>query len=1461
MVKMSKIREITLLAKEGKFSQALELCNETNLVTETAVKVIHAISCACYYRTETCEVNCLEKLCNKVVQNIHTVECINVNDYFASVYHITKMVCLMKRYEDLVKLKPLLLPTFYKNAAATTVYSNIVQLIAYNICLLAKAKDKKQNKHLIDILKIVLKLQNLSGNVEELCSFAHKYYYQLHALEVSSDQLLKFYCIVLDIVALKCAKTTCNSTTQVALVSIYSDILSSLIESKKFEFCEEFLMAVETRITQQLKDQNLQSSHAIFKTVLTLLPTKLEQIEKNADAIKSLLNSYKSSNKKLFTQIFPFIESPLRSLLVYYKNEGFHCWCEMTPKALLYILKYFTEDLVPGVVISETQKSCSCGCAIARNYSGALRIGNALTSLIKSYISKTNIANSSFFSILSNSLQYYFDLVKPLKQKECQGWTHDCKELLTNTYNIGVVLFQQKNEAHQVVNICFLRNIFTIWYISGFEEDEWRYPVTCIFKALCDADLKNENFIHCMGLAALYCLLYTKDSSSFMQSWWIVPKSKLKDSINANDLTIVRVLQQQSKELCNIVNIDPLFTQEKQVELTLFELNLYNSVWRSRTSMMATFSHLTQIADIETVAYLAILRIYVRGDIRIHEDMCLLFPTVIKKMEKVLAKDSSNSLLKVAIAVTYFYYFQAVFKGIADRNLQEMEKTKLALHKAKSYEKTEPVPKNANDECDIVSAYSGLRLSKLIDTLELLNLSRDLISSVSDENFTDNYITKNISVLLISMGFTYRLHYISMSSILCFAMALKWAEKAGDSSLQLSILGFIIESSDVKSDLIDSFVSKGDELVKLLETEELHSRTLAIYHICKSKAFLYVDPKKSYKSWQIAHGLYLANKEKDEFKILNTDLNIVLYKLTRNCAFIEAEHEREPMTFKLHMAFDTALAITKKIPPSGYDLSILFDAVYELAKTYKLMRLPRDLRAYSGNLVDLAQQLVLPLRCVSLLILLAHSDLFTGNMDNCTAKLNGIDDILCINTVKPGVAPTENIMIQDERKDLEKQVNECSDLIEELMLTGPKHYRQFSPSSPTLTVHGFKYPEFLSHNKTCQCLMCHSLEFQQLLLQKYHLNALVNMHYKDDKVSEEIITGCLAIYDTLQRTYKDKRSDMIPASFLPQFDDVFLEPYANILYDYSFHLSRTGRLSERLEVNSLLMHVLRPKKTKLVWLYQDALLQRAGYIMFDKEQDNIKLLKHDACALQVTSENFPTTPVSKTVPVTVMVNGLPHYSPPRRRKPQKCIFPDSPDEKPVTKGKTANKTVDSSTLVIPKKKSSKACTTPMSVAPFLIPLATPKIPIFSDDRPKTRSYGKQSNKKQRATTSESDATQEDIADLKCKKQPSKSVGDFDSLGTTQTGIVKAGSSSKMSTAPLLTKKIKENTTSKRLKKNINLELELPSEVPSEATSSSNGNSIVLDTPEKEANTAKRALVLKKLRSSVNKREVKTAGSK
>ncbi|XP_066253029.1 uncharacterized protein [Euwallacea similis] len=1452
MVKMSKIKEITLLAKEGKFSQVLELCNEAGLVTETAVKIIHAISCACYYRAEACEVNYLEKLCNKVVQNIHTVECINVNDYFASVYHITKMVCLMKRYEDLVKLKPLLLPTFYKNAAATTVYSNIVQLIAYNICLLAKAKDKKQNKYLIDILKIVLKLQNISGTVEDLCSFAHKYYYQLHALEVSSDQLLKFYCIVLDIVALKCGKTTCSNVTQVALVSICSDILSNLIESNKFEFCEEFLNVVETRITQQFKDQDLKTCHAIFKTVLALLPSKLEQMEKNADAIKPFLNGYKISNKKLFTQTFPFIENPLRSLLIYYKSEGIHYWCEMTPKTLLSILTYFTEDLVPSAAISETQKPCSCGCTIARNYSGALRMGNTLTSLIKSYISKTNVLNSSFFSILSKSLQYYFDLVKPLKQGECQGWTHDCKELLTNTYNIGVVLFQQKNEAHQVVNICFLKNILDI---SGTKEDEWKNPITCIFKALCDSDLKNENFIHCMGLAALYCLLYTKESNSFMQSWWIVPKSKLKDSINANDLTIVRVLQQQSKELCNIININPLFTQKKQVELTLFELNLYNSVWRSRTSMMATFSHLTEIADIETVAYLAILRIYVRGDIRVHEDMCLLFPIVIKKMEEVLAKDSSNSLLKVAIAVTYFYYFQAVFKGIADKNLQEMEKTKLALHKAKIYEKTEPVPKNANDECDIVSAYSGLRLSKLISTLELLNLSRDLISSVSHENFTDNYVIKNISVLLISMGFTYRLHYISMSSILCFAMALKWAEKAEDSNLQLSILGFIIESSNVKNDLMDSFVSKGDELVKLLETEELYSRTIAIYHICKSKAFLYVDPEKSYKFWQIAHSLYSANKEKDEFKILNTDLNVVLYKLTRNCAFIEAEHEREPMTLKLHMAFDTALAITKKIPPSAYDLSILFDAVYELAKTYKLMRLPRDLRAYSGNLVDLAQQLVLPLRCVALLILLAHSDLLTGNLDNCTTKLNGIDDILCINTVKLNVAPAENVMIQDEKKDLEKQVNECSDLMEELMLADPKHSRQFSPSSPTLTIHGFKYPEFLSHNKTCQCLMCHSLEFQQLLLQKYHLNALVNMHYKDNKLAEEVITGSLAIYDTLQRAYKDKCSDMIPAPFLPQFDDVFLEPYANILYDYSFHLSRIGRISERLEVNSLLVQVLTSKKTKLVWLYQDALLQRAGYMMFDKEQENVKLFKDEACAFQVGNDNFPMTPVSKTVPITVMVNGLPHYSPPRRRKPQKCIFPDSPDEKPVTKARTTKKIADSSALVVPKKKSTKVSTTPIPATPFLIPIATPKIPIFSDDRPKTRSYGKQNNKKQRATTSESDATQEDITNLKCKKQPSKSVGDFDSLDTVQTGTVKVGSSSKISTAQLLTKKIKESNTSRRLKKNLNLELELPEEMPTEATSNSNGNLIVLDNPEKQAATIKRALVLKKLRSSVNKREV------
>lgn len=90
-----------------------------------------------------------------------------------------------------------------------------------------------------------------------------------------------------------------------------------------------------------------------------------------------------------------------------------------------------------------------------------------------------------------------------------------------------------------------------------------------------------------------------------------------------------------------------------------------------------------------------------------------------------------------------------------------------------------------------------------------------------------------------------------------------------------------------------------------------YNKTLAIYNISKSKLLLYNAPEEAYKSWQIADSLCSFPNSSKELKILKAELYVVLFKLTKSCNFIAGEHEKKPMTLKLHCAYDVVLEYIK----------------------------------------------------------------------------------------------------------------------------------------------------------------------------------------------------------------------------------------------------------------------------------------------------------------------------------------------------------------------------------------------------------------------------------------------------------------------------------------------------------------------------------------------------------------------
>lgn len=67
----------------------------------------------------------------------------------------------------------------------------------------------------------------------------------------------------------------------------------------------------------------------------------------------------------------------------------------------------------------------------------------------------------------------------------------------------------------------------------------------------------------------------------------------------------------------------------------------------------------------------------------------------------------------------------------------------------------EMIPKDKDDECDIVSAYSDLQLSKFMEVLQLLNTSLRIIRELNPTGLKPKEIA-NAAHLLTIIGFNYR---------------------------------------------------------------------------------------------------------------------------------------------------------------------------------------------------------------------------------------------------------------------------------------------------------------------------------------------------------------------------------------------------------------------------------------------------------------------------------------------------------------------------------------------------------------------------------------------------------------------------------------------------------------------------------------------------------------------------------
>lgn len=418
---------------------------------------------------------------------------------------------------------------------AESTYNSLIKLISRAISQVANVENTSHNiDDLMQVVRLELKAQCKLNNVESMLNQVLICYKQYKAVGATGDQMLHFFKTVLEVISLNFpVRKESTENIQTVLLDIYSDIFKDLLQTElqtnTFESCNcSIRVIVDFQVKQNLSQDYL-DSFSIFEIVSALYPDELQKLDEKIKTINQLSNVFKKRNKNAFFNVLNYVNRPLQELLLYYKNGGSERWINLSQDVILNVLKLF-QDLTLHVnqvdwecisIKNPTEQSCKCLMCLVHIV--AFKIGGHVTDLVKSYIrNHCNTLDNNFFATVLVWLNYYFDWLKKIKEAKWQYWTPVYTDLSAYAYNLGVVLFNNENHGHTLINRCLLKHIFEI---EGAKPKViTQRNISFLFTSIADGLFKTENFIGGLAVAAMHCLLYPEESEIVIRREWIKKK-------------------------------------------------------------------------------------------------------------------------------------------------------------------------------------------------------------------------------------------------------------------------------------------------------------------------------------------------------------------------------------------------------------------------------------------------------------------------------------------------------------------------------------------------------------------------------------------------------------------------------------------------------------------------------------------------------------------------------------------------------------------------------------------------------------------------------------------------------------------------------------------------------------------------------------------------------------------------
>lgn len=317
---------------------------------------------------------------------------------------------------------------------------------------------------------------------------------------------------------------------------------------------------------------------------------------------------------------------------------------------------------------------------------------------------------------------------------------------------------------------------------------------------------------------------------------------------------------------------------------------------------------------------------------------------------------------------------------------------------------------------------------------------------------------------------------------------------------------------------------------------------------------------------------------------------------------------------------------------SPYHLATLLETNEAIAEFYNCLKCPKEVRLYSREMLILTQKFLLPVRCCTYLTYLSQADLFSKKFDDCRVKLKGMADILRFTNEVPHV---HNLVHDSE---LESVVQD----LENMHIGNAGGNKVQMSTSPIFPRENVKYPEFYYHEKTCLCFFCSSFEYQNLVMKKVRLEAMLNLKENNLETAKNLFDNGINLYHyTLQKfkLYMEDVDKKFHSALAPYSANDTIQLYGKLLFDLTKFLMKFNKKTLAADVNEKLLKILEPWKSKYMHFYNDVLLQKVAILTDEPKLVVCLPLPED------TTGEIMKTPEQKVSSVSVTVQKTSPCSP------------------------------------------------------------------------------------------------------------------------------------------------------------------------------------------------------------------------